>query len=79
MSEWPRDEDGKPLAQVSMTLSEKIGLPNYSNIDVGPATVTRFVEDTAEARDQGLRECTDGCEKILAEERELVLNMINGG
>jgi hypothetical protein len=76
---WPLDEKGNPLALVTMTLEEKIGLPNYSNVTVGPATVYRFVKDDENSRQQGLRECSEDCEYILAYEREPVLKLIEGG
>ena len=76
---WPLDENGNPMAMVSMVLSEKIGLPNYSNVDVGPATVTRFVKDTVEDRRRGLRDCADDVEYILAVEREPVLQLVREG
>lgn len=76
LSHWPVDENGNPLAIVSMSASEKIGLPQYSNVDIGPATVMRCVIDTPEARAEGLKECTREVERIIAVERVAVLNMI---
>lgn len=73
---WPVDDDGKPMALVSSGASEKIGLPNYSNVDIGPASVTRYVEDSPEAIQEGLKECTQLCEVIIANEREKVLEII---
>lgn len=74
----PVDEDGNPLAIVSFAVEEKIGLPNYSNVTVGPATVIRFVKDTPEARAEGLRDCAAETEGILHEERKPVLELIRG-
>lgn len=73
---WPHDESGKPMALVTMQLSELIGLPNYSNVTVGPGSVTRFVVDSDQGVAEGLRSCADAVENILAEEREPVLNMV---
>lgn len=75
---WPCDENGEPLALVTMQLSELIGLPNYSNVTVGPGSVTRFVKDTDEGIAEGLRACAMAVENILAEEREPVLDMVKG-
>jgi hypothetical protein len=75
---WPYDEEGNPMALVTMQLSELIGLPNYSNVTVGPGSVTRFVQDTPDGIRQGLTECAVAVEGILAEEREPVLNLVRG-
>jgi hypothetical protein len=45
---WPVDEDGQPMAQISITASELIPTGNYANVTVGPVTVTRFVKDTTD-------------------------------
>lgn len=76
---WPSDADGNPMALVTMQLSELVGLPNYSNVTVGPGSVTRFVVDTPEAVSKGLRDCAVAVEQILAEEREPVLQMVQNG
>lgn len=76
---WPTDPDGQPMALVTMQLSELIGLPNYSNVTVGPGSVTRFVVDTPESIADGLRACAVSVEQILAEEREPVLTMVQNG
>jgi hypothetical protein len=75
---WPHDEDGEPMALVTMQLSELIGLPNYSNVTVGPGSVTKFVKDSEEGIAEGLRACAMSVENILAEEREPVLNLVKG-
>lgn len=73
---WPHDEQGKPMALVTMQLSELIGLPGYSNVTVGPGSVTKFVEDSSEGIRDGLTQCAVAVEGILAEEREPVLEMV---
>jgi hypothetical protein len=75
---WPVDEEGNPLALVTMQLSELIGLPNYSNVTVGPGSVTKFVKDSEEGVAEGLRACAVSVEAILAEEREPILDMVKG-
>jgi hypothetical protein len=76
---WPHDEDGNPMALVTMQLSELVGLPNYSNVTVGPGSVTKFVKDGKDGIAEGLRECAIAVETILAEERQPVLEMVQGG
>lgn len=71
---WPIDEDGKPMALVTMQLSELIGLPNYSNITVGPGSVTKFVSEDRIA--QGLEEAAESVEEILSKERDKVLDFV---
>jgi hypothetical protein len=71
---WPADEEGNPMVLVTMQASELIGLPNYSNVTVGPASVTRFVK--ADAVAEGLKTTAQEVEKIIAEERELVLDIV---
>lgn len=73
---WPVDEDGNPMALVSMQLSELIGLPNYSNVTVGPGSVTKFVKDTVDGVAEGLDSCAASVERILAAEREPVIEMV---
>lgn len=75
---WPHDGEGNPLALVTMQLSELIGLPNYSNVTVGPGSVTKFVTDSEEGIADGLRACAVAVETILAEEREPVLDLVKG-
>lgn len=73
---WPTDEDGNPMALISMQASELIGLPQYSNVTVGPAMVQRFVPDTEEGRYEGLKEAAKTCERIVGEERSVVLEIV---
>jgi len=68
--------DGQPLVLVAGGCGEKIGLPNYSNVDINPITVSKFVEAGKEL--EGLRECYEIVETILAEERAKVLAMVQG-
>jgi len=73
--EWPVDEDGKPMALISNGAEEKIGLPHYSNVVIGPASVTRFVKDDPESIREGLRELVTACEEIIGEERGAVIEI----
>jgi hypothetical protein len=65
-------ENGKPLAKVTMGAEEKIGLPNYSSVNIS-GWVTRYVEDEPEAIAAGLRECVQAVEEVISEERVSVL------
>ena len=67
--DWP-EINGKPAARIRAGGEEKIGLPSFSNVVVGPISVERFVEDTPEAIDEGLRQARDHAERLIAEERE---------
>ena len=65
---WPLDDKGNPLDQVSHTLKETINVGNYSSFVIGPTTVTRFVpEDEVEA---GFEQCKEELNKFLAQERD---------
>ena len=76
---WPCDDEGNPLALVTYQTSELIGLPNYSNVTCGPAAVWRFVPDTKEGIQNGLKECALATEVIVAEERSVVVESLKGG
>ena len=76
VSNWPVDLKGNPMALISMGAAEKIGLPKFSNVDIGPALVTKFVLDDPTSIREGLRECVRACEEIIAEEREVVLDLV---
>lgn len=65
------------MAKVIMGAEEKIGLPNYSNVTLS-GSVTRWVADTPDEIDKGLRACLTAVEAIIAEEREQVLALIQG-
>lgn len=62
------DGNGNPLDYFVFSLTEKVGLPNYSSIDLF-ASIGRYVEDTEEAR----QDVIETVESILARERDLVL------
>jgi hypothetical protein len=40
---WPFDAEGDPLVEIAFQAHELIGLPNYSNIVVGPAVIRTLV------------------------------------
>jgi hypothetical protein len=74
----PLDDNGRPMALVRNGASEKIGLPNYSSIEIGPASIMRWVEDTPVAIQAGLTQCLQDCEAILSAERTRVLALLGG-
>lgn len=73
---WPVDPEGVPMALITMGASEKIGMPNYSNVDLGPASVSKFVYDDRDAIAQGLKEIVDVCEQVIGEERGKVIEVV---
>ncbi len=57
--------------------SEKIGLPNYSSVDIGPISVTRFIEEgDDEYIKNELRKNLLLVEELIAEVREEVLQSV---
>lgn len=73
--DWP-EINGKPAARVKGGAEEKIGLPNYSNVTIGPISVERFVEDTPEGIEKGIEFCTQAAEAFIAVERVKVLEWV---
>jgi hypothetical protein len=53
-----------------MSVAEKVGLPNYSNVDVGPAVIERYVEDDPDAIRKALAEITLQCQELVFREAE---------
>lgn len=74
---WPLDPAGNPMALVTMGAAELIGLPNYSNVTLS-ASITRFVVDEEEDVALGLRSAVKSCEEVIAEERQMVLDVVKG-
>lgn len=71
--EAPKTEDGRLMELFSYACEEKIGLPNYSNVTVGPAVVTRWIDpEDNEQRNAVVKEV----HKILGEQREIILNIV---
>jgi hypothetical protein len=69
--------NGKPAASITVGAEEKINLGNYSNVVIGPISVTRFVEDDDEVIDQALRDTMqDRVEALMAEERANILELV---
>lgn len=72
--DWPVDGDGTPMVLVTATMSEKIGLPDYSAVDTGPVSITRFVKAGTER--EGFDESLAIIEDILQVERGKVVEWI---
>lgn len=68
---WPVDDEGNPMVLISFGIGEKIGLPNYSNVDINPITCTKFVKEGTET--EGYKRLAEITEAVLAEERAKVL------
>lgn len=79
----PIGKNGKPLAKVTNSYSERVNLAlinpkmTYSHADLGPAFVTRYVEDEPEAILEGLRECARDASRIVDEERNALIEDLN--
>lgn len=65
--------NGKPAAKITYGAAEKIGLPKYSNVDIGPVSVTRFVEDDPDTIAREMQDGLEFVETVLAEERARVV------
>lgn len=69
--------DGSPAVKIMTSFSEKVGLPQYSSVDIGPISVSRFVADGDEDHllDE-IRKTAQIVEQFIAEERDAVLKMV---
>lgn len=68
---------GVPAVKIMTSFSEKVGMPNYSNIEIGPISVTRYVPDGDEQHLlEEIRKTARIVEEFIAEERETVLEMV---
>lgn len=72
----PLDIKGKPMVQVTNGCQELIPTAQYANITIGPATVTKWVEDTPAAIEKGLGECFVHCQSVLGHKRKQLLDAI---
>lgn len=66
--DWPEATGG--LWKVTAGYSEKIGLPDYSSISIGPVSVSGFV--AMENVDEGLDFARAACERVMSQERARV-------
>lgn len=62
------------LVEVSWSIDELIGLPNYSNVRLGPVTIKMKV--AKDRIDEGFEECAKRVERSLAIERSGVLDAL---
>lgn len=83
--------NGFPLVRISFGYLEKIGLPEYSALNIGPCQVTGYVEDTGEMIEvhtkdgvklarkavvEGLRQCGIDAEAAMRAERQSLINFL---
>lgn len=64
------------MALVTNGLEELIPTVQFGNIRVGPASVSRFVEDTPEAIQKGLDVCFVECMDNLSRQRKMIVEAI---
>src|SRR5437764_12535075 len=76
LASWPLDDQGQPMAMVGFQVSELIGLPNYSNVTVGPAFCMAFAKNDQDSRRAAMRELADDVEAIAREQRQIILNIV---
>ncbi len=63
--------------KIMVSSSEKIGLPNYSSVDVGPVSISRYIpEGDDEYIKEELRKNLLLIEDLLSEVREEVLDIV---
>lgn len=72
----PLDAKGKPMVQISNGCEELIPTAQYANVKIGPATVTKWVEDTPLAIETGLAECFVHAQSVLGQKRKQLLDAI---
>lgn len=74
MSDVPTTSDGRPMSKVHFHVAEKIGLPNYSNVEIG-SSITRYVDPDKELDE--IRDISKIVEnEVLAIERQKVLDAV---
>ena len=69
--------NGKPGVWISVSAAEKVNTGNFSNVDVGPISFGKWVEDTGE---EGIAKeiiaAQQVVEMIVAEERQSVVEAL---
>lgn len=70
--------NGKPGIWIQTGAGEKVNLGNYSNADIGPVIVGKWIEDTGDSEqlEKEIQELTWFIEGIVAKEREAVLESL---
>ncbi len=74
---WPQDEDGVALARITLFVRDLIGLPKFSNVTVA-GSIEVFVGDNEDEIRDGLRRCAGLIEEIIGEEREKIIDALEG-
>lgn len=62
--------------RINLELQELVGLPNYSNVTIGPARIEREVEDTPEARAKAFEEIGEELREVLGQQRRIILEAV---
>lgn len=70
-------EETVGMIKIMASSSEKVGLPDYSSVDIGPISITRFIkEGDDEYVKEEIRNNLFLVEEIIAEVRQSVLESI---
>jgi hypothetical protein len=65
------------IIKIMTSSSEKVGLENYSSVDIGPISVTRFIaEGDDEYIKEELRKNLMLVEELISDVREVVLESV---
>lgn len=66
------------IIKIMTSSSEKVGLPNYSSVDIGPISVTRLIEEgDDEYLETEIKRNLELVERIIADVREEVLASVH--
>lgn len=66
------------MIKIMTSSSEKVGLKNYSSVDIGPISVTRFIEEGDDEHVEAeLKRNLELVERIIADVREEVLASVH--
>lgn len=69
--------NGKPAVWIQVGAAEKVNVGNFSNVDVGPVTYGKWVEDLGEEElKKVIQDALWFVEALISEEREAVLESL---
>lgn len=69
--------NGKPAVWIQVGAAEKVNIGNFSNVDVGPVVLGKWVEDLPLDELRGtIQELQEYVELIVADERAFILKSI---
>lgn len=85
--QFPLDGEGKPMVKIAFAAHELIGLPNFSNVTIGPVRVEAFIptDKPNPFTEQQLRNIASGIQQlaetvefdVIAPQRKLVLDSLD--